>query len=61
VTDRYIYAIATMDTKGAEICFIADQLQRAGLMVKTVDVGTAADAQKKPDVSREIIAAHHAK
>jgi len=24
VTDRYIYAIATMDTKGAEICFIAD-------------------------------------
>ena len=61
MTDRYIYAIATMDTKGAEICFIADQLQRAGPMVKTVDVGTATDAQKKPDVSREIIAAHHAK
>ena len=61
MTDRYIYAIATMDTKGAEICFIADQLQRAGLKVKTVDVGTATDAQKKPDVSREIIASHHAK
>jgi uncharacterized protein (UPF0261 family) len=37
-----IHAIATMDTKGQELAFVANAIQRAGLAVRTVDVGTQA-------------------
>lgn len=52
---RVVYAIATMDTKGAELAFLAKQLRDAGVLVRTVDVGTAAAPQVGPDVSREAI------
>ena len=56
-----IYAIATMDTKGEEIGYVAECIRNAGAKVTVVDVGTQSDAQGGvPDVSRETIAACHA-
>ena len=57
----YIYAIATMDTKGEELSFIAEQINKTGIKVKTIDVGTAFEPQVAPDVRREQIAACHSK
>lgn len=54
-----IYAIATMDTKGEEIGYVAECVRNAGAEVTVVDVGTQSDAQGGvPDVSRETIAAY---
>ena len=39
--ERRVYAIATMDTKGQELAFLADRLRAAGVDVVTVDVGNA--------------------
>ena len=47
-----VYAIATMDTKAEEICFVADHLKQVGVAVKTVDVGTLNPPSLEPDVSR---------
>ena len=56
-----IYAIATMDTKGEEIGYVAECIRNAGAEVTVVDVGTQTDAQGgTPDVSRETIATYHA-
>lgn len=55
-----VYAIATMDTKGQEILYVADCARNAGVDVVVVDVGTQAAAQGIPDVSRETVAACHA-
>ena len=57
---KAIYAIATMDTKGAEIAYIARQAQAAGAKVVTVDVGTAADPDVAPDITRQTVAGFHA-
>jgi uncharacterized protein (UPF0261 family) len=54
-----IYAIATMDTKGEEIDFIAGQIRACGGIVVTVDVGTKDPAAVAPGVSREAVAGHH--
>lgn len=54
---RSVYAIATMDTKGSELRYVADCLQRAGIAVKTVDVGTLDPPTEPPDVSREEVLA----
>ncbi len=54
-----IYAIATMDTKGQEILYVADCARKVGADVTVVDVGTQAAAQRKADVSREAVAACH--
>ena len=51
-----IYAIATMDTKGEELAFVAEQIRRAGGRVTTVDVGTKDPPQVRPDVARETFA-----
>ena len=59
MSDKFVYAIGTMDTKGEELAFIAERLRQTGCQVKTVDVGTAAEAQVEPDVSRSIVAACH--
>ena len=48
-----VYAVATMDTKGAELAFVASCLQDAGVDVVTVDVGTLSEPQVAPDNSRE--------
>lgn len=55
----HVYAIATMDTKGRELAFVADCLRAAGVAVATVDVGTKDDPTPKPDVSRNRVAEHH--
>lgn len=53
-----VYAIATLDTKGAELAFVADVLRAAGTAVKMVDVGTLAAPLIQPDVPRmEVLAA----
>jgi len=55
MTPPCVYAIATMDTKGSELAFVADCLRAAGIAVKTLDVGTAGPPTTKPDISRELI------
>ncbi len=57
---KAIYAIATMDTKGAEISYIARLAQAAGAKVVTVDVGTAAEPDVAPDITRQTVAGFHA-
>ncbi|WP_235908973.1 Tm-1-like ATP-binding domain-containing protein [Roseiconus nitratireducens] len=52
-----VYAIATMDTKGEEIDFVADCLRSAGVDVVTVDVGTLQPPSTVPDVPREQVLA----
>ena len=59
--NRFVYALATMDTKGDEICFVADKISQTGIKVKIVDVGTANDPQRSPDIGKETIAACHAR
>ncbi len=54
-----VYAIATMDTKGDEIGYVAECARNAGAEVTVVDVGTQSDALGSPDVSRETVAACH--
>jgi uncharacterized protein (UPF0261 family) len=56
---RAVYAVATLDTKGRELAFVADLIRRAGADVRVVDVGVAAPATIRPDVSRDAVAAFH--
>lgn len=49
----YVYAIATMDSKGAELAFVRDRLLEAGVLVRLVDVGTLGPPTVAPDVSRD--------
>jgi len=46
-----VFAVATMDTKGEELKWIADCLRRANVDVVTVDVSTAHEAFVPADVS----------
>lgn len=55
--NRSVYAIATMDTKGEEIAYVASCLRRAGVQVKTVDVGTFQPPTIDPDIRREEVLA----
>ncbi|MCA9265823.1 MAG: Tm-1-like ATP-binding domain-containing protein [Planctomycetales bacterium] len=48
-----VYAVATMDTKEAELTFVAQCLREAGITVKTVDVGTLNEPRAAADVSRQ--------
>lgn len=50
--DSAVYAVATMDTKGEELAFVAQCLRNAHVRVKMVDVGTQHDPAVTPDVSR---------
>jgi len=54
-----VYAIATMDTKGEELAFVAERLRGAGVEVVMVDVGTKAPAVAAAKVRREAVAACH--
>jgi uncharacterized protein (UPF0261 family) len=51
-----VLAIATMDTKGEEIAFVAAELERAGVRAVTVDVGTQHSPTTTPTVDRFAIA-----
>lgn len=50
-----VYAVATLDTKGAELAFVAECLRNVGVPVRTVDVGTRTAPTIVPDVSRETV------
>lgn len=50
-----VYAIATMDSKGEEIRYVADCLRKANVRVQTVDVGTLGEPPAPPDVKRETV------
>jgi uncharacterized protein (UPF0261 family) len=52
-----VYAVATMDTKGHELAYVAQCLRAAGIAAATVDVGTKDPPQVAPDISRERVAA----
>ena len=52
-----VYAVATMDTKGTEIAFVAEQIRACGVELVTVDVGTKDLPTVEPNVSREQVAA----
>jgi uncharacterized protein (UPF0261 family) len=54
--NRAIYAIATMDTKGQELRFLAERLRAAGLPVVTVDVSAQMNAAQGADVDRRTMA-----
>ncbi len=53
------YAVATMDTKGRELAFVADRIRAAGVEVVTVDVGTLDPPTVGPDIPREAVVASH--
>src|ERR1700728_1433432 len=55
--DQSVYAVATMDTKGHELAFVAERLRAAGLPVVTVDVGTKDPPVVPADVDRAKVAA----
>ena len=50
-----VYAVATMDTKGHELAYVAERLRAAGVSVVTVDVGTLEPPVVHPDVDRATI------
>jgi uncharacterized protein (UPF0261 family) len=49
---KTVYAVATMDTKGPELDYVASCVRQAGVRVQTVDVGTLGAPMVTPDVSR---------
>jgi uncharacterized protein (UPF0261 family) len=56
---KRVYAVGTMDSKGHELAFVAQHVERAGADVVVVDVGTQADPAVAADVSRQQVAACH--
>lgn len=51
-----IALIGTLDTKGDEYLFLAEQIRRRGHSVLVIDVGTLDSPKLKPDISREQVA-----
>ena len=54
-----VYAVGTMDSKGQELAYVAEQIRAAGAGVLTVDVGTLSEPTVAPDVSRGDVADCH--
>src|SRR5271166_2515804 len=54
-----VYAVATMDTKGQELAFLAERLRAAGVPVATVDVGTLAEPTVPADFARTTVIERH--
>src|SRR5579872_1801134 len=52
-----IAILGTLDTKGEEHAFVADQIRRRGHRVLVIDVGTLGEPGLKPDVTRQEVAA----
>ncbi len=52
-----IAVVGTLDSKGAEHAFVADQIRRHGHSVLLIDVGTLDPPTIVPDISREQVAA----
>jgi uncharacterized protein (UPF0261 family) len=57
------YIVGTLDTKGAELCYLRDRVADAGVETTLVDVSTSGDDRPaegwRPDVSASEVAAHH--
>ncbi|MDB4694871.1 Tm-1-like ATP-binding domain-containing protein [bacterium] len=49
--NKFVYAVATMDTKGVELRYVAECLRAAGVHVRMVDVGTGGPPATEPDVT----------
>jgi uncharacterized protein (UPF0261 family) len=54
-----IYLIATMDSKGHEVRYVAECIRKAGLAAVMVDVGTKDAPAVEPDICRERVIACH--
>jgi uncharacterized protein (UPF0261 family) len=54
-----VYAIGTLDTKGAELAFVARCIEEAGGACVLVDVGTGAPPTVAPGITRETVASFH--
>jgi uncharacterized protein (UPF0261 family) len=52
-----IAVLGTLDTKGVEIAFLAEQIRAHGCDVLLVDLGVLGSPAVEPDVSREAVAA----
>jgi uncharacterized protein (UPF0261 family) len=52
-----IAILGTMDTKGEEHGFVAEEIKRHGHEVLVIDVGALESPRLKPDITREIVAA----
>jgi uncharacterized protein (UPF0261 family) len=57
---QFVYAIATLDTKGHELEFACSILKRLGISVRMVDIGTLSDPQVSADVTRETVSSGRA-
>ncbi|QDT98418.1 Tm-1-like ATP-binding domain-containing protein [Gimesia aquarii] len=55
---KTIYAMATMDTKGEELCFVANYIRRAGFDVVLVDLSTR-NKSDRADIAARTIAQEH--
>ncbi|QDT43664.1 hypothetical protein Pan241w_37660 [Gimesia alba] len=55
---KTIYALATMDTKGDELCFVADCIRQTGLDVVLIDLSTRGSSDRA-DISAQTVAASH--
>ena len=53
-----IYVVGTFDTKGLELRYIRDLIERAGVSTLLIDVGTLGDSEEV-DVNSQIVAKHH--
>lgn len=53
-----VFCVATMDTKGHELAFVAEILRARGILVRTVDVGTLETPSFTPDVSQSELLAY---
>jgi len=58
---KSVYALATLDTKGEEIGYIAECLRKANVNVTIVDIGTKEAPTIHADIPREAVAACHPK
>ncbi len=54
---KIIAIIASLDTKGAEVCFIKEKIERLGCRTLIIDVGVLGAPAISPDVPRETVAA----
>ena len=52
-----IAVLGTLDTKGTEHAFVADQIRARGHQTLLIDVGTLGEPTVKPDISRAEVAA----
>jgi uncharacterized protein (UPF0261 family) len=52
-----IAVLGTMDTKGEEHAFVADQIRQRGHKIVVIDTGTLETPKLKPDITREQVAA----